>query len=163
MNEALALREVEIRTFDVAKAIHAVQMAAYAQEAALLGLTTLPPMRVTVPELQSSPNRFQAAFKGETLVGAISTLEKPELDSLLIDSLVVHPGHQRLGVASLLLRHCLQDTRALSIRVSTGAGNEPAIALYQKHGFAVYRLWRIEAESLDLVTLRLQRSPPKAG
>jgi ribosomal protein S18 acetylase RimI-like enzyme len=157
MTPLLTLHAANHRLFDVAQAIHAVQMLAYAQEAALLGVPSLPPQRLTVAQLQSSGERFAAAYVASTLVGAVGVINKNEASLLVINSLVVHPAHQRLGIATRLLRHVLAAADAASIRVSTGAGNEPALALYRRHGFVEYKRWFVGPERLELASLKLDR------
>jgi ribosomal protein S18 acetylase RimI-like enzyme len=143
---------------EVARAIHGVQMLAYAQEAAVLGVVSLPPMKLTIEQLQSSDDRFHAAYWSSTLVGAVGVIDKPDLSMMVINSLVVHPAHQRAGIATRLLLHVLATSDAASIRVSTGAGNQPALALYRKHGFVEYKRWFVGPERLELAALELVRS-----
>jgi ribosomal protein S18 acetylase RimI-like enzyme len=158
MTSPLTLGRANHRLLEVARAIHGVQMLAYAQEAALLGVASLPPMRLTVEQLQASDEHFQAAHLSSTLVGAVGVIDKPEASMTIINSLVVHPAHQRSGVATRLLLQVLAASDAASVRVSTGAGNEPALALYRKHGFVEYKHWFIGPEPLALVALKLERA-----
>jgi ribosomal protein S18 acetylase RimI-like enzyme len=146
------------RLLGIARAIHGVQMLAYAQEAALLGVPTLPPQQRTVEQLQASNECFVAACLSSTLLGAVGVIDKPEVSILVINSLVVHPAHQRAGIATRLLLHALAASNAASVRVSTGAGNEPALALYRQHGFVEYKRWFVGAERLELVALKLERA-----
>jgi ribosomal protein S18 acetylase RimI-like enzyme len=133
-------------------------MLAYAQEAALLGVPSLPPQQLTVHQLQMSDDRFTAAYLSSTLVGAVGVIDKPDMSMLVINSMVVHPAHQRAGIATRLLLHVLAASDAASVRVSTGAGNEPALALYRKHGFVEYKRWFVGPEPLELVALKLERA-----
>ncbi len=153
----LTLTPIDHRLADIARAIHGIQMAAYAQEAALLGVPSLPPIEVSVAELQSSDERFHGATLSSVLVGAVGIVDKPAIGATLINSLVVHPLHQRKGVATALLRHVLAASDVASIRVSTGAGNEPALSLYRQHGFLEYKRWAVGSPPLELVALRLER------
>lgn len=137
-------------------------MLAYAQEAALLGVASLPPLKLTVEQLQSSDERFHAAYLSSTLVGAVGVIDKPDASMTVINSLVVHPAHQRMGIATRLLLHALASSDATSIRVSTGAGNQPALALYRKHGFVEYKRWFVGPDRLALAALRLERVRPNA-
>jgi ribosomal protein S18 acetylase RimI-like enzyme len=158
MTPPLTLRPANHRLLDVARAIHGVQMLAYAQEAALLGVDCLPPLKLTVEQLQSSDEHFHAAHLSSALVGAVGVIDKPDASMTIINSLVVHPAHQRAGIATRLLLHVLAATNAASIRVSTGAGNEPALALYRKHGFVEYKRWFVGPERLALVALTFDRA-----
>jgi ribosomal protein S18 acetylase RimI-like enzyme len=158
MTPPLTLRPANHRLFDVARAIHGVQMLAYAQEAAVLGVASLPPLKLTVEQLKASEECFHAAYLSTTLVGAVGVTDKPDTSMLIINSLVVHPAHQRVGIATRLLLHVLAASSASSIRVSTGAGNQPALALYRKHGFVEYKRWFVGTERLELAALRLERA-----
>jgi ribosomal protein S18 acetylase RimI-like enzyme len=114
-------------------------------------------MKLTIDQLQSSNDRFHAAYWSSTLVGAVGVIDKPDLSMMVINSLVVHPAHQRAGIATRLLLHVLATSDAASIRVSTGAGNQPALTLYRKHGFVEYKRWFVGPERLELAALELVR------
>ncbi len=61
------------------------------------------------------------------------------LDEGSLDSIAVTPEHRRQGVADALLTAAADWGRARKLRFITlevRAGNGPAIALYEKHGFA---------------------------
>ncbi len=163
MTPQLTLRPANHHLPDVARAIHGVQMLAYAQEAALLGVASLPPMKLTVEQLQASDEHFHAAHLSSTLVGAVGVIDKTEASMTIINSLVVHPAHQRAGVATRLLLQVLAANQATTIRVSTGAGNEPALALYRKHGFVEYKRWFVGPERLALVALKFDRARVTRG
>jgi ribosomal protein S18 acetylase RimI-like enzyme len=158
MTSPLVLESVDHRSLEVARAIHGVQMLAYAQEAAVLGVVSLPPMKLTIEQLQSSDDRFHAAYWSAALVGAVGVIDKPGMSTMVINSLVVHPAHQRMGIATRLLLHVLAASEAASIRVSTGAGNQPALTLYRRHGFVEYKRWFVGPERLELAALKLERS-----
>jgi ribosomal protein S18 acetylase RimI-like enzyme len=158
MTLPLKLSRANHRLLEIARAIHGVQMLAYVQEAALLGVACLPPMKLTVEQLQSSDEHFDAAHLSSTLVGAVGVIDKPEASMTIINSMVVHPAHQRAGIATRLLLQVLAASNAASVRVSTGAGNEPALALYRKHGFVEYKRWLIGPAPLALVALKLERA-----
>jgi [ribosomal protein S5]-alanine N-acetyltransferase len=153
----LTLTPIDHRLAEIAQAIHHIQMVAYAQEAALLGVPSLPPMEKSATELQSSDERFCGAYQSSTLIGAVGIVDKPSIGATLISSLVVHPLHQRKGVATAMLRHVLAVSNAESIRVSTGACNRPALTLYRQHGFMEYKRWAVGSPPLELVALRRER------
>ena len=52
----------------MAARIHAVQIAAYQQEAALLGVSDFPPLARTVEDIMGSRELFFRAFDGEELL-----------------------------------------------------------------------------------------------
>jgi ribosomal protein S18 acetylase RimI-like enzyme len=145
--------------FAVAEQIRAVHALAYAQEALLLGVTDFPPLRRTVEDIQSSAECYLGALRDGTIVGALSIAPDDELGQVLITSLVVHPDHQRNGIARSLMRELfrlgIQDVFA----VCTAAANVPAIALYRGLGFTEYRFGTIGPEALPLVKLRRAACP----
>jgi ribosomal protein S18 acetylase RimI-like enzyme len=120
-----------------------VWVPAYTQEAALLGVQHLPPLLKTVVDIQQSPDIFYGAWLGSQLLGVLSLGpdEQPEpgTQALCINCLVVHPSHQRKGIARLLLRTVLHQAPNAIFVVNTAAANVPAMALYSRFGFAVVR------------------------
>jgi ribosomal protein S18 acetylase RimI-like enzyme len=72
----------------------------------------------------------------------------------MIASLVVHPSHQRQGIARLLLTEALKRYEDYVVTVSTGAKNLPAVRLYQDLGFVEYARCTVGPEALELVKLR---------
>lgn len=139
---------------DVARQIHAVLIPAYAQEAALLQAPHFPPLDTTVQDIQAGRGTWLGAMAATQLVGALSVEADDEPDQWLISSLVVHPAHQRQGVARALLAEVLRRHPGRSMAVATGARNAPALALYRSAGFVVYRHGSIGPQALPLVKLR---------
>jgi ribosomal protein S18 acetylase RimI-like enzyme len=134
----ITVREVDLSDDRVARDLLAVQVAAYAIEAAILDYPQLPPLFETIADLRASGERFLAAFAGGELVGATSVAVSDA--ALDICRMVVSPAHMRRGIASRLLSAVepMRDGRA-SITVSTGAANLPAIRLYERHGFEIVK------------------------
>ena len=151
--ESLAHRDAR-----VAAHIHAVQIAAYAQEAELLGVIDFPPLKRMPADIQIAEERFIGAFIEETLVGSLSTQRAEQPEELNIASLVVAPEHQRKGIGRLLLSSALHECGEHVVTVSTGARNTPALALYAEFGFAECRRCKVGPEGLELVKLRRTRS-----
>jgi len=143
----------------VARQIHAVLIPAYAQEAALLRTSSFPPLDRTVEDVQSEKGWYLGAVEDDVLVGALHYEPDEEPGQMLISSLVVHPEHQRQGIASALITEVLRMERREVFAVSTGAKNIPAIALYRRFGFKEYRFGTIGPEALPLVKLR--RASPR--
>jgi ribosomal protein S18 acetylase RimI-like enzyme len=114
----------------------ALQLASYAVEAQLIGAAELPPMRETTEQLRASGETFLGARREGRLVGAVSF--KREGATVDIHRLVVDPSAFRGGVATTLL-DALEAREAGAERwiVGTGAGNAPAVALYEGRGYAV--------------------------
>jgi ribosomal protein S18 acetylase RimI-like enzyme len=135
-----------------AQRLHGLQMAAYAQEAALLGARYFPPLQHTVEDIQSGCETYWAALEHSTLIGALGL----EQDSgvLHIASLVVSPASQRQGVARALMLALLEQHGAQTITVQTGARNLPALALYAQFGFIETQRWLIGSEPLELIELQ---------
>jgi ribosomal protein S18 acetylase RimI-like enzyme len=100
------------------------------------------------------------AFDGEALVGALCIAADDEPDQIQIATLVVHPDHQRLGIARRLLRDALQRGTGLAFSVVTGAANQPALALYQGLGFVPYRHGQLDGNGIALVKLRRDPALP---
>lgn len=81
-------------------------------------------------------DRFTVALEGEDLMGhvVLSTV----LDEGSIDNVAVAPEYRRRGVADALIAETVRKGREMElafITLEVRAGNEPAIALYRKHGF----------------------------
>jgi ribosomal protein S18 acetylase RimI-like enzyme len=135
-----------------AQRLHALQMAAYAQEAALLGARSIPPLERTVLDIQSGCETYLAAFEHSTLIGALG-LEQ-DSGEIHIASLVVAPTWQRQGVARALMRALLAQHGAQNLTVQTAARNLPALALYAQFGFIETQRWLVGPEPLELVKLQ---------
>jgi ribosomal protein S18 acetylase RimI-like enzyme len=147
--EPLAHRELA-----VAQKIHAVLLLAHAQEAQLLQVTDFVPMARTPEDLQASEDYFLGAFLGETLLGCLGLGPDDEPGQISIASLVVHPAHQRQGIARALMAEALRRAAGMVLSVATGAKNTPALALYRSLGFAEYRRGTLGAEAIEIVKLR---------
>lgn len=150
-------RRIEIGPADLgdrrsAEAVHAVQMAAYEQEAALLGVQDFVPLRRSVDDLVRESTRFTVARVDGSVVGAIGVDARPE--AVNIDSLVVLPEYQRRGIARRLLEQVIDEHGARAITVQTGAANAPALALYAAYGFVEIDRWHSGEEQLEIVRLR---------
>jgi len=152
------IERADHRDVATARPLHAVQMHAYAQEAALLGAVYFPPLERTVDDLRASDEAFLAAFSGDTLVGAISLLPDDEGMGVTVASLVVSPPCQRRGIGRGLLRAVLDTHGHARLTVQTGVRNVPALALYREAGFVELRRWFVGREPLELV--RLLRPAP---
>lgn len=133
---APAVVPVDHRDPGVAEEIHALQQASYAVERDLVGAVDFHPLRLTAEDIRREPDTFLGAREGGRLVGAVSFTESEALVD--VGRLIVHPTHFRRGIASLLLeaveRHAGPGRR---LTVSTAALNEPAVRLYQKHGYHI--------------------------
>lgn len=144
----------------VARAIHAVQMSAYGQEARLLGVVAFPPLARTVEDIRVGAESFVGVHIAGQLVGSVSVEPDPEYGGMSIASLTVAPVFQRRGIATALLVEVLQRYGAGCLTVQTGARNAPALQLYERWGFVPVRRWVVEPEFLEVV--KLWRPPPPA-
>lgn len=98
-------------------------------------------------------NCLFAAWQGDALAGTMILnhiaapgyaevdwkVNLPESQVLLVHTLAVHPGFRGQGVASRLLEFALEYARqsgARAVRLDVSQGNLPAIALYERFGFA---------------------------
>ena len=130
---------VEVRQLDlgapgIAEEIVALQRVSYRIEADLLGARTLPVLKESPRRLRRTREEFLGAFEGDRLVGAVSWKRSGPLVD--IHRLVVHPDRFRRGIAGAMLDALgalLPDTERWT--VATGAVNEPARRLYERHGF----------------------------
>jgi ribosomal protein S18 acetylase RimI-like enzyme len=148
------VKPLEPRVLSTARQIHALQIAAYTQEAALLEVEHFPPLERGVGDVLASDEIFLGAVKNEELIGCIAYEIQP--DGWLISSLVVSPQHQRLGIARALLKAVLELARGHQLEVATGAKNTPALALYRSVGFLEYNRFVIAKDNLEIVQLRLE-------
>jgi ribosomal protein S18 acetylase RimI-like enzyme len=146
----------------VARAIHAVQIAAYTREAALLGVSNFPPLHRTVQDIARSGETYCGVYEGQVLVGALGFSSGSGGHGLNIDSLVVSPGHQRRGVARTLLAEFVTQHGTQELTVQTGAKNAPALTLYACFGFKEFKRCVLGEEQLELVQLR-RESPHASG
>ena len=150
----ICTQHVDHRDLKMAEKIHAVQMAAYRQEAELLGVKDFPPLAVSLRDIQALPETFLAAFAGAEIIGAISTAPDEDGGGQSIESLVVKPCRQRQGVARMLMQAVVAEYGAAPMAVQTAAKNLPVLALYAKFGFVEFKRWCVGAEKLELVRLR---------
>jgi ribosomal protein S18 acetylase RimI-like enzyme len=111
----------------------ALQQAAYAVEAELIGDSRIPALTQTLDELRADRLTWLAALEQDELVGAIGWTETVQLTDL--DRLVVHPLWHRRGLGRALVRELLARCGTPLVVVSTGRDNLPARRLYQGLGF----------------------------
>ncbi|WBB77414.1 GNAT family N-acetyltransferase [Micromonospora sp. WMMD882] len=117
----------------LARRLLAVQHAAYAVEAALIGDDRIPPLRETLGELRAAPLRWLGAYQGDLLVGAVAWTE--DAATVDIDRLVVDPAAHRRGTGRALVRAVLTRAGDRRVLVATGRANHPARGLYESLGF----------------------------
>lgn len=149
-----AIRPLDLSDDETARAVLALQRAAYAVEAALIGSDGIPALTETLERLRAAGESWLGTLDAETgrLAGALA---RRELDDGTVDicRLVVVPEAFRQGIATTLLNALDSAFPGRSMVVSTGRDNEPAVALYRRRGFRAVRdreaapgLWITELE-----------------
>ena len=88
-------------------------------------------------ELESIWSYWLVAVDGDTVAGYIGS--QSSIDESDIMNVAVHPDYRRQGIAECLINKLVEDlsgrgSHALMLEVR--ASNDPAIALYEKLGFA---------------------------
>lgn len=150
---AVCIELLHHRDRTTAEFIHAIQMAAYAQEADLLGARHFPSLERTVDDIQAANERFIGALDGTLIIGALSTATDEEVGAINVTSLVVAPHRQRQGIGRQLLAFAIANCDDTDFTVSTGIRNGPSMALYSEFGFVECKRWFVGAEPLELVKL----------
>lgn len=167
---AISIEEADPRRPGVAEAIHAVQMAAYAQESAMLGAASFPPLARTVDDVLRAEERYVAAFicggMAKAMVGVVG-VEEGTVEAAKwslpgdrprphhhIASLVVAPAHQRCGIGRRLVERVVAEHGAGLLTVSTAAANGPALALYAGLGFSIVSGMPVGTPPIEIVLLR---------
>ena len=138
----------------VAEAIFALLDLAHTQEAELLGIKNLSKLGRTSELIRTSTEFFLGAWREDKLVGTLVLGPDSEPEQLHIDTLVVHPHHQRQGIGRLLLLEILRCAGGMVLSVSSGAANVHALSLYTSQGFVVYRTGIMGASETPVVKLR---------
>lgn len=127
------IRRLDLSDAGVAGSVLALQRAAYAVEAKLIGSDEIPGLHEPVEALTASDEEFVGAFEADQLVAVLAYELTPE--ALDISRLVVAPTAFRRGLGEQLVRWVLDAMPRPRTIVSTGSKNAPAIALYAKLGF----------------------------
>jgi len=118
----------------LAERLLAIQHAAYAVEAELIGFDGIPPLQEDLAGLRSSTEYWLGRYDGTLLVGAVA-YEFPDARTVEISRLVVDPAPARRGHGRALLDHLDRiEPRPVSL-VSTGSANTPAVTLYKARGY----------------------------
>ena len=154
MGQPIVVAQIDHRNRAVAERIHAIQIAAYSQEATLLGAVSFPPLQRSIADIERSDERFFGAYLDATLVGVIALEGKPSSAGMVISSLVVLPAFQRRGVARAMLSTIVGNFSSGALTVSTALQNAPALALYAQFGFVEVRRHLAGAEELPVAEFR---------
>lgn len=116
----------------VAELLVALQRAAYAVEAGLVGSDAIPPLHETVGDVRALDLDVLAFTVASRPVAAIGFRTGEVVD---IDRLMVHPARARRGLGRRLVDSVLAAHPDRAATVSTGRDNLPARALYEGLGF----------------------------
>lgn len=149
--------EMDITDRETAEEIWSLQHPAYRAEAALIGVSDLPPLQDTVQSLQSCGEKFfgYRAADGE-LAGAISFEQEEDLQYTLC-RLMVHPNYFRQGIGKRLVERLLSELpAAATCNVTAEIRNIPAISLYERAGFVRKDTFQ---PVFDITMVRMQFRP----
>jgi len=128
--------ELRLQPEGVATRAHellALQHAAYAIEAELIGDDRIPPLHENEADLVAVDLSWLLELEGSRVVGALGYRLEGEGSVVDIDRLIVDPARLRRGIGARLVRRALG--LASGARVSTGRANAPARSLYERLGF----------------------------
>ncbi|NRQ36826.1 GNAT family N-acetyltransferase [Nonomuraea sp. NN258] len=132
----MVISEISPATDPLGPELLALQHASYAVEAEIIGDDRIPPLHETLDDLRAQPLIWLGAFDDDDrLAGAVAWAETgTEVD---LDRLVVHPRALRQGIGRALVKEVMTRAAERGIVVSTGQGNAPARALYERLGFGL--------------------------
>jgi ribosomal protein S18 acetylase RimI-like enzyme len=153
----IVVEPIDPRDAAVAARMHTILLLAHAQEAALIEGRHVEPLLRTVADVQAGRGQVLGAFKLDVLAGCVIVEPDDEPDApgqWRVSTLVVHPAHQRRGVARALMQQVLRLAGGSAVTVATGTSNVPALALYHGLGFVTYRQGSLGPLALPMVKLR---------
>lgn len=146
-------RLLDHRSAEAAVDVHRLFQRSYRVEAELIGAEDFPPLRRTADQIRASCTRFLGAFEDSRLVAVLEyTIDGAHL---CVENVAVDPDCFRRGWGRRLLAASLDGEVWRTASVETAAANHPAIALYEKAGFALVRRWET-AEGIEKVELLRQ-------
>lgn len=136
-----------------ANQIHRVFQQSYQIEADLVGVTNFPPLLRTSDDIQQSTTSFFGFHEQNDLAAVIEITTSD--NKLHINSLTVLPKYFRRGIASKLMDFVLLSNDFDRATVETAVVNQPAITLYEKHGFIEYKQY-VPDHGIPKIALALQ-------
>jgi len=160
----MKIEQINICERETAEEVWRLQHAAYRAEAALIGVSSLPPLQDTTESLQKCGERFFGCrLSVDELAGAISCLREGDSRYVLC-RLMVHPHYFRQGIGNALLARLLAETPSNATwTVTAEIRNLPALALYARYGFIQVETCQL-APDITLATLqRLPQRFPSQG
>ncbi len=149
--DATVIESLEPRSKWLA-AIADVLAQAYAVEAELIGACDFPPLSRTRSEIFAADSEFLGCVQSGELVAVVELERLPS--TIVIATLAVLPSRFRQGLGRRLVESVIRAAQAptTAIAVSTGAQNDPAIALYRGVGFRIVGK-RASPEGIAIVDL----------
>jgi ribosomal protein S18 acetylase RimI-like enzyme len=147
------IRKLEHSVKVNAEEIRNVFQVSYKIEAKLLGARNFPPLSRSIQSFINSANAFYGFYTNKRLVAVLEMKKEP--DSMLIQSLVVHPDFFRRGIARKLIEFILQKFDSNQFTVETGKDNDPARKLYESFGFQLVKTYIAEE---NITKVRYQKS-----
>jgi len=138
----------------VAENILGLLVLAHAQEAELLQVADAPAFEQTLQGIRESARVFIGANRAGVLLGVVALAPDDEAGQISIAVLVVHPDHQRQGIARALLHYTLCQAANTIFSVVAAESNQAAMALYRGLGFIEYRRGTLGAAAIAVVKLK---------
>lgn len=92
---------------------------------------------LTIPQII----RYKASEQ-EKLVGFIAVDLRRSQQTAWIATLAVLPDYRKSGIGSTLIKISEDEVNLPRIRLSVRQSNQPAIQLYQKHGYQQIEVWK---------------------
>ncbi len=140
----------------IAHHIFQVFQSSYKIEADLIGVDEFPPLNRSVSDISQSGTQFYG-FYMEAGLAAVIEVETNKTNAgdkaLQICSLTVDPSYFRKGIAGQLIEYVCDLTDITEYEVETAVVNQPAIMLYQKHGFVEVKTY-VPAHGIPKVVMR---------
>jgi ribosomal protein S18 acetylase RimI-like enzyme len=133
----------------------------YKIEAELIGTLAFPPLSRTVEDIMGSNTQFYGFVVNDSTekkcIGGVIEISINIKDKTLdICSLTVDPNHFRKGIAGKLISFVLKENDFFDAVVETAVVNEPAINLYEKHGFVEFKRFT-PSHGIEKVAMSLRR------
>lgn len=124
---------------EIANQIYRVFQNSYKVEAKLIGTENFPPLARTAKEIENASTSFFGYYEEDVLAAVVEIA--CDAKHLEIHSLTVDPAFFRKGIADKLMDYTLKSFDFSEAIVETALVNIPAIRLYKKHGFVVFKQW----------------------
>lgn len=121
----------------VAEQIYSVFQRSYEIEAKLIGTKDFPPLKRSAETIAGSKTEFYGYLE-DAILAAVIEIEVGD-GQLEIHSLTVDPAFFRKGLAGKMISNMLTVHDFNIAKVETALVNQPAINLYKKYGFVVYK------------------------